>query len=179
MTETAAAEEKRPAESKPAPEPSPFDSARVFRSRTVPSTASFADGRVQRIMGWAENDEQRDKPGRRDLRIWRRQEVWRAMIALLGTVVRDATTLQTLDGRAIGPARDRAGRILRWSYWAPARMILIDRFRRGWPEGGSDGPEIQCRAEFAAAHGIEYAVVGPGQRLAPRDVERLLNERGD
>lgn len=91
--------------------------------------------------------------------------------AVLGYPVwRDTTVLRTPDGGALEPARDRDGRLLKWSFWAPHRRLLLDVFVRALPSEA----ELEDRAAFAAAHQVRYAVVEPGERLELARIRELL-----
>ena len=85
-------------------------------------------------------------------------------------VWRDTTVLRTPDGGALEPARDREGRLLKWSFWAPHRRLLLDVFVNALPSA----TELEDRAVYAAAHDVRYAVVQPGERLELARVRELI-----
>jgi hypothetical protein len=158
------------------PERSGFGGATPFergdlggRRQGVPFVEGYYEGDPRRDVP----EEMRDTPGRRDRRVIAGHQIAAALAAMLGTVVRDATELHEIGGARL-VARDRRDKILRWSFWSPTRRVLIDRFKRGWPAGGSDGPEMNDRAEFARANGIKYAALGPGEAMRVKDVRNWL-----
>ncbi len=100
-----------------------------------------------------------------------RREAAKQLCALLGGSVYEHTfVLPRIGAPQIGPAKDRYGRDLRWSLWAPRRGVLIDIFRRAKPPL----EELQDREAFALAHGLMWLVVAPGERLSLERVAELL-----
>lgn len=94
---------------------------------------------------------------------------------LLGVLIMSTTLLPLpSEGRVLGPARDRDGRALRWSLWAPARRVLIDICR---VSRFSDAEE-QDRMAFAKTNELRYAIVEPGRRLTPRSILAWLSPEG-
>ena len=93
---------------------------------------------------------------------------------LLGAPVFMATTiLPNTQGGSFGPAKNRAGRDLRWWLWAPHRRLLIDVFEAMLPPAD----ELQVRAEFAQAHGLQYAIVQPGERLSLTRLREVIEAK--
>jgi hypothetical protein len=117
------------------------------------------------------DDDQDDTLTRRDMRrlriVTRRSELQR----VLGALVVNTTMLPLADGkRDIGPARDRDGRVLSWSMWAPHQAALIDVFRRMPPQA-----ELDARTAFAERHALRYAIVEPGKQLTAKSVKEWLD----
>lgn len=100
-----------------------------------------------------------------------RQEAAKQLRDLLGGSVYEYTfVLPRIGAPQLGPAKDRYGRDLRWSLWAPRRGVLIDIFRRVKPPL----EELQDREAFAAEHGLLWLVVAPGERLSLERVAELI-----
>ena len=95
----------------------------------------------------------------------------RDLQGVLGTLSVNTTILARPGGGVIGPARDREGRVLRWSLWAPQRGVLIDDFTRVPPSQA----ERDDRTAFAGTHGLQYAVVERGSLLTAKAVKEWLD----
>jgi len=139
----------------------------------APAAVGARDRRLEE-MGFGgtirQTEEQKDSPTGREQRMLRKSAAWGEMTKVLGCVMAGATDLQTAGGGTLGQARDRRGKVLRWSYWSPSRMLLIDRFRDRLPAT----EELEDRRDFAERHGIRYAVVAPGAKLAANEVREML-----
>lgn len=100
-----------------------------------------------------------------------RREAAKQLRELLGGTVYEATfVLPRIGAAPLGPVRDRHGRDLRWSIWAPRPGVLIDVFRRALPPP----EELEDREAFAAEHGLLWLVVSPGERLSLERVAELI-----
>ncbi len=174
MSETVAAQTVRPNDGlSGAPPPLSSGWGGIVRpSKTQPMAASFADARIQGVRGLVPSDDAKDIPQKRDVRMALRQDVEKRMQELLGPVVKNAVVLQRTDGSIVGTARSLAGTIIRWSYWAPAKKLLIARFKRELPSEA----ELEHRLAFAEAHKLTIAVVPPGQTFNIQDLRRLLGD---
>jgi hypothetical protein len=137
----------------------------------APAAYGVADRRVPDYFGPAkQTEDQKDLPTRREQRMLQRDAAWRELNKVLGATLARATHLLVPGAAPLGPARDREGKILCWSYWSPSRRVLIDRFKRSLPSP----EELEDREAFARENGIRYAVVAPGASLTARDVAEWL-----
>ena len=109
------------------------------------------------------NEERDEQPTREEFAAFAKAAFRRDLTEVLGIVYATTTMLPLHDevNTMLGPARDRDGRELRWTLWAPRHRRLIDIYRRRLPVQA----ELEDRVAFAKAHGLRYGIVEPGQRL--------------
>jgi hypothetical protein len=106
----------------------------------------------------------RDRGGERAAALLQyRMDRQRDLCDVLGSpLVWRATTLPTLAGGSLGPARGPDGRVITWGLWAPHTRVLLDAFRGEMPRED----ELQARIAFAESHGLTYLWVEPETRLS-------------
>jgi len=127
--------------------------------------------------GWARGPlrERDDEPlDRWTVRQIERHRIMREMQTLLGTVMRDTTVL-TRPGLPHVIAYDRSGKPLRWSLWAPHKLLLIDVYRVQLPPVA----ELEDRDKFAQAENFRYGLVEPGKRLTLEALRAWLTGEED
>lgn len=119
--------------------------------------------------GAASEDEEDVRAERQAARMRARWDARHTLTELLGLIYRDTTMLPVPGGGVLGPARGPDGVVLRWWLWAPAKLVLVDVFRRQPAR-----EEVAARSAFAQQHGLRYGAVLPDKRFTVAALKEWL-----